>query len=127
MNRSENAEARGNSRFNNFDLLRILSAAAVIVIHVNWHFFGARAGTPSTDIRYLAESVLSIVTHFAVPCFLMISGAFNLRMKLPSWRTPRRSHGVHRPAVAETPIRIAGRLFRQGGAVSGARDVCDRV
>lgn len=67
------------SRFNNYDVLRIISTIAVIVIHVNWHFFGSRARTPMLDANFLVESILNIVTRFSVPAFVMISGAFNLR------------------------------------------------
>ena len=79
MRDREGSEACGAARLNNYDMLRVLSAIAVIIIHVNWEFFGARAKTPSMDICYLAESAINIVTRFSVPCFVMLSGAFNLR------------------------------------------------
>lgn len=65
----------------NYDALRIASTLAVILIHVNWKFFSARSETPSTDIHYIVESIINIITRFSVPCFVMISGAFNLNNK----------------------------------------------
>ena len=69
----------GCSRFNNYDMLRILSTVAVIFIHVNWHFFSVRSETPTFSTEYLVESIINIITRFSVPSFVMISGAFNLR------------------------------------------------
>ena len=68
----------GEGRYNSYDLLRIFSAISVIIIHVNAHFFGSRAGAPSSSLYYVAESLLNIVTRFSVPAFIMISGAFIL-------------------------------------------------
>ena len=66
-------------RLSNYDALRIVSAVAVIFIHVNWHFFSSRSKLPSLELNYLVESIINIITRFSVPAFVMISGAFNLR------------------------------------------------
>ena len=66
------------NRFNNYDVLRIISTIAVIFIHVNWHFFSGRAKAPSLYTNFLVESIINIITRFSIPCFVMISGAFNL-------------------------------------------------
>lgn len=70
---------RTASRFNNYDLLRIVSTVAVILIHVNWHYFSKYAHTPSLTPAYVIGSWINIITRFCVPEFVMISGAFNLK------------------------------------------------
>ena len=70
------------NRENNFDLLRILSAVAVISLHVTSLYIYAK--TDSTVFgelyseNFIITSIYSILSRFAVPCFLMISGAFIL-------------------------------------------------
>lgn len=67
-------------RMNSYDLLRILSTFMVMLIHVNAHYFVPLSAKPaSLSSEYIAESIFNIVTRFSVPCFVMISGAFNLR------------------------------------------------
>ena len=62
----------------NYDLLRIIATVAVIMIHVNWLYFGKSYEVYSSNISWVIESLINIVTRFSVPCFVMISGAFNL-------------------------------------------------
>lgn len=63
------------SRENNFDLLRVISTIAVILIHVNYMFFQYHWMNPSMgDFIYVVESFLNIVTRFSVPCFVLLSG-----------------------------------------------------
>lgn len=72
----------GYRRETNYDLLRILSTIAVIVIHVSSVYIGTNirmepTGTVAffdTDIALLYNSL----SRFAVPCFIMLSGAFVL-------------------------------------------------
>lgn len=72
------------------DLLRIFSALAVILVHVNAIYFMDRA---KTDINlnstyYVVESIINILTRFSVPSFVMISGAFVLNNdKNADWRS----------------------------------------
>lgn len=66
-------------RYNNYDLLRIISTIAVILIHVNYMYFQHRAYEPQLNVLYCIESFLNIITRFSVPVFIMISGGFNLK------------------------------------------------
>lgn len=62
-------------RNNSYDLLRILSTFAVILIHVN----ATTAGL--SNISLVGANVcnyINVITRFSVPCFVMISGAFLL-------------------------------------------------
>ena len=63
----------------NFDLLRIISAFSVILIHVNWRYFGKVYDTPSNSFDWIIGALINIVTRFSVPAFAMISGAFILQ------------------------------------------------
>ena len=66
-------------RESNFDLLRIFSAFAVIAIHVSGQFVWAMNGPDGLESNYVLNSVLwQVLSRFAVPCFVMISGAFIL-------------------------------------------------
>ncbi len=69
-------------RENNYDLLRIVSAVAVIAIHVSATYVG---GITNKEIfgEYYADHILTVciynvLSRFAVPCFVMLSGAFIL-------------------------------------------------
>lgn len=66
----------------NYDILRMLSCIAVIILHVSATFTGA-----FTNPDYLGEiytkhafttCVYNALSRFAVPCFLMLTGAFLL-------------------------------------------------
>ncbi|WP_408069575.1 acyltransferase [Butyrivibrio sp. JL13D10] len=65
-------------RENNYDLLRLLSTLAVILLHVNAQYYMQRSNYPKLEVVYIVESSLNIITRFCVPCFAMISGAFLL-------------------------------------------------
>lgn len=66
-----------NKRENNYDLLRILAAVGVVVIHVNQYYM---ITTHSTDpVVYILQEIMEVFTRFGVPCFVMISGAFLLK------------------------------------------------
>ena len=63
------------SRQSNFDLLRIISTFAVVLIHVNANV------ADSNNISFVEFnfcSLINIITRFSVPCFVMLSGAFIL-------------------------------------------------
>ncbi len=77
-------------RENGLDLLRIISAVAVVLIHVNAFYFvdHVKNNDSQNSLIYIVESILNIVTRFSVPCFVMISGAFNLNNdKNSDWRS----------------------------------------
>ena len=70
------------SRESNFDLLRILCAFAVIAIHVSAQFVVAMTADPNyagLEFESVLNSTLwNVLSRFAVPCFVMLSGAFIL-------------------------------------------------
>ena len=59
------------------DALRIMSAFAVILVHINaLKFFDYK--NPPSGMNYWIESIFNLITRFSVPCFIMISGALLL-------------------------------------------------
>lgn len=69
-------------REGNYDLLRIVSAIAVIVIHVSSVYAGAITDSEVFGDYYLSHLLTTctynVLSRFAVPCFIMLSGAFIL-------------------------------------------------
>ncbi len=70
------------NRENNYDLLRIVSTIAVISIHVSAYWL-----TANTDVEIFGElyhahlfstCLWNVLSRFAVPCFMMLSGALLL-------------------------------------------------
>ncbi len=66
----------------NFDLLRIVCTIAVICIHVAGKYVdaidsGDWLGAPYTA-HMLFNCIFNVTARFAVPCFIMLSGAFTL-------------------------------------------------
>lgn len=70
--------SNGNIRQNNYDVLRIISTIAVIMIHTNWLFFSKRYLYYDNSIIWNVESIFNIISRFSVPCFVMMSGSYNL-------------------------------------------------
>lgn len=67
-------------RRHSYDLLRIISTFMVMLIHVNaYYFIPLLSQKTELSFTYVIESIFNIVTRFSVPCFIMISGAFNLQ------------------------------------------------
>lgn len=65
------------TRENNFDMLRVISAFSVILIHVTSSFLKYNdSGVPTNGLFHLM--LLNHIGRFAVPCFLMLTGAFIL-------------------------------------------------
>lgn len=69
-------------RENNYDLLRILSTFAVIMIHVSDSWFSSAVNQITeynTNIKDIQASFFicfyNSISRFAVPCFIMLSGA----------------------------------------------------
>lgn len=60
------------------DVLRILSACAVVLLHVNAEFYFADS---NYDLQKMVECILNFVARFSVPSFVMISGAYAIRDK----------------------------------------------
>lgn len=71
-------------RESNYDFLRVFSMLAVIMIHVsvqwvNGFFYAASQGIATKElINLLVACIYYSLSSFAVPCFLMVSGAFIL-------------------------------------------------
>ncbi len=75
-------QSMNKPRESNYDLLRIVSAIAVITIHVSSSYTNAVTSSEIFGDYYL-EHILTTCTYnvlsrFAVPCFIMLSGAFIL-------------------------------------------------
>lgn len=74
-------------RETNFDLLRIASTIAVIFIHVGSYFVAASFAYNLDDYGFVFAGnifmsfVFDTLPRFAVPCFVMLSGAFILEDK----------------------------------------------
>lgn len=64
----------GSERLIYLDLLRVLSAFCMIMLHVSSPGLSAPLGS----FEWLVNNVYDGVTHFCVPVFIMISGAFLL-------------------------------------------------
>ncbi len=69
-------------RENNYDLLRIICAISVIVIHVSNKYLKAYTNSNIFGEVYnrgiIVSCMYNVLTRFAVPCFFMLSGAFLL-------------------------------------------------
>ena len=74
----------GGYRESNYDLLRILSCVAVIILHISSSYI-AEAASSTGGFRYTGNLfvtyIFDTITRFAVPCFVMMSGAFLLADK----------------------------------------------
>lgn len=64
-------------RESNYDLLRIISAFAVIMLHVSGGFLVYNEASVPTNCSF-SVMLINHLVRFAVPCFLMLSGAFLL-------------------------------------------------
>lgn len=66
----------------NYDLLRVLCALAVVIIHVSGVYKKAYTGAEYFGQLYQEHIVVTLLyntlSYFAVPCFVMLSGAFLL-------------------------------------------------
>ena len=69
-------------RENQYDVLRIISCIAVVLIHANWFYFSSKYNAPDGTSTWAVEALTNILTRFSIPCFAMISGAFNLRREV---------------------------------------------
>ena len=81
MNPSEPAQAR-KGRETNYDLLRLIACAAVVVLHVGASYWDAYFDPAFFGVLYSEHLMMSVFAvdlgRFAVPCFFMLSGAFIL-------------------------------------------------
>lgn len=71
-------------RYSNYDLLRIICCIAVIIIHISATYKNALITQDQMALSKLNLDskemivIFNILTRFAVPCFIMLSGAFLL-------------------------------------------------
>lgn len=63
-------------RENSLDLLRIIAAFSVVLMHINACFFDFTMDRG--DSINIIENCINLITRFSVPCFVMLSGAFIL-------------------------------------------------
>ena len=73
-------------RETNYDLLRVFSMLAVIMIHVSADYVGGYIqlfanGEISGGVAPIFSSIYNAISRFAVPCFIMLTGAFTLDSK----------------------------------------------
>lgn len=86
-------EWRGESnlkeRNGSHDLLRILAAFSVVLIHVNAMFFlkNFNGEREIAAFTYHIEELINLITRFSVPCFVMLSGAYNLNPKNKDYKS----------------------------------------
>lgn len=70
------------SKKKNYELLRIISLFAIIILHISGFYLGAITSPAWLGDIYtknmLFNCIINALTRFAVPCFIMISGAFAL-------------------------------------------------
>ena len=64
-----------NNRVCSFDLMRIIAICAVILIHISADYVKSY---PNDSIEFISNNILCSCSRFAVPVFLMISGALML-------------------------------------------------
>ena len=69
-----------NKWYLSYDILRILAMLAVISIHISAFFV---LKYKPDNIEFISENVLNVLSSFAVPVFLMISGALLLNEDKP--------------------------------------------
>lgn len=67
------------NRHNGLDLLRVLSAVSVILIHINARYLSGNI--QYMELPYFLELLIDSASRFSVPCFVMMSGAFLLENK----------------------------------------------
>ena len=69
-------------RYNNYDMLRVIATIAVIVLHTSAYFISAITDASVFGEIYtenmLFTCIVRAATTFAVPCFMMLSGALLL-------------------------------------------------
>lgn len=74
-----------NDREVQYDLLRIISSYAVVLLHVSVIWVDAKISLNRFgylyDDNYLFSCISHAITRFAVPCFIMLAGAFAISNK----------------------------------------------
>lgn len=112
------------SRQSNFDLLRIISTFAVVLIHVNANV------ADSNNISFVGFnfcSLINIITRFSVPCFVMLSGAFILSNERNADYKHFYAKSFYKIGIPLVIILILSFLIAEMKAIIGGRDLLNPV
>ena len=105
-------EIKETKRVPYIDRLRVLSMVAVVILHVAAQVSTNAADSPDSPL-FLIANILNAATRFAVPVFLMISGALLLSDPRPATLDKRFRGRIIRialPLLSWTAIYLAARL-----------------
>ena len=108
----------------NFDLLRIISTFAVVLIHVNANV------ADSNNISLVGFnicSLINIITRFSVPCFVMLSGAFILSNERNADYKHFYAKSFYKIGIPLVIILILSFLIAEMKAIIGGRDLLNPV
>lgn len=112
------------NRQSNFDLLRIISTFAVVLIHVNANV------ADSNNISLVGFnfcSLINIITRFSVPCFVMLSGAFILSNEKNADYKHFYAKSFYKIGIPLVIILILSFLIAEMKAIIGGRDLLNPV
>lgn len=112
------------SRQSNYDLLRIISTFAVVLIHVNANV------ADSNNISFVGFnfcSLINIITRFSVPCFVMLSGAFILSNERNADYKHFYAKSFYKIGIPLVIILILSFLIAEMKAIIGGRDLLNPV
>lgn len=118
-------------RQGNYDLLRIISAFAVILLHVNAYYLELHCRNLNIASKFVIffENFINTVTRFSVPCFVMLSGAFVMNNKTIENIKLFYCKSIYKLFIPFIEIYlvwvgIAGlRVFRYGGMIDYAKNI----
>lgn len=96
MNGEQTTGTAGAAYFLSYDLLRILAAFSVVVLHVSAQFW---YDLPVKDSQWLIANSYNAAFRFGVPIFVMLSGALFLRPEYKLSVKRLYTHNVLRMAV----------------------------
>ena len=112
------------NRQSNYDLLRIISTFAVVLIHVNANV------ADSNNISLVGFnicSLINIITRFSVPCFVMLSGAFILSNEKNADYKHFYAKSFYKIGIPLVIILILSFLIAEMKAIIGGRDLLNPV
>lgn len=112
------------NRQSNFDLLRIISTFAVVLIHVNANV------ADSNNISLVGFnicSLINIITRFSVPCFVMLSGAFILSNEKNADYKHFYAKSFYKIGIPLVIILILSFLIAEMKSIIGGRDLLNPV
>lgn len=112
------------NRQSNYDLLRIISTFAVVLIHVNANV------ADSNNISLVGFnicSLINIITRFSVPCFVMLSGAFILNNEKNADYKHFYAKSFYKIGIPLVIILILSFLIAEMKAIIGGRDLLNPV